>query len=298
MGKTTANRRQVIVGTTAALLTMPLSMSTARVLAQVSGQLVIAFIPQENLEKQNADVKAITAWLSSAIKTPVRGFVTENLAAAVEALQSREADVSFMGALPYVVANQKIGAEIVLSEIYRGKPGYSGRIFVRRNGPIRKLADLKGKAIAFSDPLSESGYLYPLDLFVEQGLLQRDEAPERFFGRVFFAGGYQQAIQAVADGHVDAAGASQYADLLLSPEQQAEVHWIAESPQIPSHGVVVRKGLAVELREKFVAAMMRLNVPKNRHLLKHVYNPDGYVAPDTAAYDGVRKLATAYGLLK
>ena len=114
---------------------------------------------------------------------------------------------------------------------------------------------------------------------------------------MFFAGGYQQAMQAMAEGLVDAAGASQYADLLLSPKQQAEVTWIAESDAIPSHVVIARRGLDAGLRAKFVDAMLRLNTPDNRTLLRYLYGPDGYVRADTANYDGVRALARRYGLL-
>lgn len=288
------DRRRMLAGAATALYAGMIQ----RTGASTRKELVLAFIPQENPEKLLVDVKAITAWLSETIGLPVRGFVTSDHAAAVEALRNGDADVSFMGALPYVLANRMMGAEIVLAEVYRGKPVYTGRVFVRRDGAIGELADLKGKSIAFSDPLSESGYLYPLDLFAEKGLLERGDDPKRFFGKVYFAGGYQQAIQAVAAGLVDAACASQYAEALLSPQQQVEVKWIAESQPIPSHTVIVRKGLPGDMRGKFVASMLKLNEPQNRGLLKYVYSPDGYVVAKPSAYDGVRKLAKAYGLLK
>jgi phosphonate transport system substrate-binding protein len=291
----TRDRRWLLgAGLAAALVPFAASVSAA----QPRRGLVLAFIPQENPEKLLGDIKVISAWLSKQVGVPVRGFVTSDHAAAVEALRNGDADVSFMGALPYVIANAQVGAAVVLAEVYRGKPVYTGRVFVRRNSGIEKLADLKGKAIAFADPISESGYLYPLDTFVEQGLLKRGEDPKRFFGKVFFAGGYQQAMQAMVGGLVDAAGASQYAELLLTPEQQSQVKWIAESKPIPSHTVIVRKELDPALRSKFVAAMLKLNEPANRALLKHVYGPDGYVEADPDAYEGVRQMAKAYGLLR
>lgn len=268
-----------------------------RASAQDASELVLAFIPQENPEKLIGDIEVITDYLSQEIGVPVRGFVTTDHAAAVEALRSGDADISFMGALPYVIAEKEVGAEVVLSEVYRGSPTYTGRVFVRRDSGIESLADLRGKAIAFADPISESGYLYPLQNFVDQGLLERGEDPKAFFGEVFFAGGYQQAMQAMATGLVDAAAASQYAELLLTAEQQAEIEWIAESSAIPSHVVIARDGLDPDLRQKFVDAMMKLNQPEYRSLLAHVYSPDGYVVADPAAFDGVRELAAAYGLL-
>ncbi len=275
-----------------------LPLQPALAFAQQREGLVLAFIPQENPEKLMTDAEVISAWLADELGVPVRGFVTADHAAAVEALRNGSADISFMGALPYVLANRHIGATILLAEVYRGMASYTGRIFVRADSGIEQLADLRGRSIAFADPISESGYLYPLDTFVEAGLLERGEEPRRFFGRVFFAGGYQQAIQAVVAGLVDAAGVSQYADLLLAPAQQAEVRWIAESRPIPSHTVIARQDLDPDLRARFVAAMLKLNEPENSYLLQHVYGPDGYVLPDPAAYEEVAELATAYGLLR
>jgi phosphonate transport system substrate-binding protein len=266
--------------------------------AAAQTKLTLAFIPQENPEKLVGDIATITRYLSAETKLQVKGYVTQDHAAAVEALAAGHADVSFMGALPAVMAAAQAGAEPVLAEVYRGKPFYSGAIFVRRGGPFRTLADLRGKTIAFADPISESGYLYPYELFVTAKLVTREADPQTFFRRVYFAGGYQQAIQAVANGLVDAAGVSVYAPLLLPIDKQADVIAIAETPPIPSHTVVVRKGLPADVRDLFVAAMMKLNEPSHRHLLKHVYSPDGYVPADLKEYAKVADVARLYRLIK
>lgn len=260
--------------------------------------LRLAFIPQENPDKLLGDIEAITGWLSQEIGVSVEGFVTFDHAAAVEALRNGGADISFMGALPFLLAEAQIGAIPLLQEVYRGVPSYRGRVFVRRDSGIETLADLRGRDIAFADPISESGYLYPLAEFERAGLIDGPQASEDFFGRVFFAGGYQQAMQAMAEGLVDAAGASQYADLLLTPEQQTQVAWIAESPDIPSHVVIARAGLDPDLRARFVAAMLMLNQPEHRDKLRYLYGPDGYIAADPSAYEGVRAMARRYGLLE
>ncbi len=260
--------------------------------------LVLAFIPQENPEKLIGDIEIITKYLEKEMGMPVKGYVTQDHAAAVEALRSGEADISFMGGLPYVLAHDQIGAEVILSEVYRGSPSYRGRIFVRRDSGIKSLGDLRGKSIAFADPISESGYIYPLDIFVRAGLIKQGDDPQRFFSTVYFAGGYQQAIQAVANGLVDAAGASQFADLLLKPEQLERVTWIAETKPIPSHLVCVRKGLDEKTRGTFKNAMLKLNKPENKHLLKHVYSPDGYVEADHKDYESVEEMARIYGYMR
>ena len=255
-------------------------------LASAGEGLKLAFIPQENPEKLLGDIKVVTGWLSERMGMPVTGFVTFDHAAAVEALRHGDADISFMGALPFVLAEDQIGAVPLLSEVYRGQPSYAGRVFVRKDSGIETLADLKGRDIAFADPVSESGYLYPLDLFVREGLFADAADADNFFGRKFFAGGYQQAMQAMANGLVDAAGASQYAKVL------------AESEQIPSHAVVARPGLDKGVQAKFVETMLQLNEPGNRHLLAYLYGPDGYIAADRDVYEGVRETARHYGYLK
>ncbi|WP_271951168.1 phosphate/phosphite/phosphonate ABC transporter substrate-binding protein [Ruegeria faecimaris] len=268
------------------------------VMAATDQGLKLAFIPQENPEKLLGDINVITGWLSEQMGVPVTGFVTFDHAAAVEALRNGDADISFMGALPFVLAEDQIGAVPLLSEVYRGQPSYSGRVFVRRDSGIETLADLRGRDIAFSDPVSESGYIYPLDLFVRAGLFSGTGDADSFFGQKFFAGGYQQAMQAMANGLVDAAGASQYADLYLTPDQQSEVKVLAESEQIPSHAIIARPDLDAGLQAKFIETMLRLNESENRHLLAYLYGPDGYLPADPSVYEGVRETARRYGFLK
>lgn len=270
------------------------------VIASVSAAeppLRLAFIPQENPEKLLGDVSAVAKILSDQMQMPVEALITIDHAAAVEALRNGDADIAFMGALPFVLAESHIGAVPLLSEVYRGSSVYKSRIFVRRDSGIKTLQDLKDRDIAFADPISESGYLYPLDLFFQAGLIETPDKSSEFFNQVYFAGGYQQAMQALAGGLVDAAGASQYADLLLSAEQQSEVMWLEESPDIPAHLVIARKGLPQEIQDLFVDVMLSFNEPENRHVLSLLYGPDGYEKTEAARYHGVRDLAKRYGLL-
>lgn len=292
----TSPTRRALLGAGGALIAAPALAQPRRQPAR-GPRLVLAMVPQENPEKLAGDVRVISRWLTPQVGVPVSGFVTSDHAAAVEALRSGDADISFMGALPYVIARREVGAEVLLAEIYRGQPGYRARVFVRRDRGTQRLEQLRGKSIAFADPVSESGYLYPLETFVQAGLIRRGDDPRRFFGEVFFAGGYQQAIQAAVEGLVDAAGASEFADLLLTREQQPLVTWIAESEMIPSHCVIARRGLDAGLRERFVTTMLKLNEPEHRAMLQHVYGPDGYVRADHAMYAPVEALARQYGLI-
>jgi len=293
------NMKTIILSITFGLfLCISPAVNKAQSVANKDKPLVLAFIPQENPEKLIGDIEKITEYLEDELGIEVKGYVTQDHAAAVEALRNNEADISFMGGLPYVLAHNHIGAEVILSEVYRGSPIYRGRIFVRKDSGINKLEDLRGKSIAFADPISESGFIYPLDIFVQKGLVKQSEDPQNYFSTVYFAGGYQQAIQAMANGLVDAAGVSQFAEMLLTPEQLLNVTWIAESKPIPSHVVVVRKGLDTQRKEAFKKALLNLNNPENNYLLQYIYSPDGYVEASHEDYESVEEMARLYGYLK
>ena len=263
----------------------------------VDRPLILAYIPQENPEKLIGDVEIISDYLAHELDMPVEGFVALDHAAAVESLHNCTGDISFMGALPYVMAHELAGANVVLGEVYRGNATYYGRVFVRADSDIETLGDLEGRSIAFADPISESGYLYPLDQFVQTGFLDEDDDLQEFFGSVYFAGGYQQSVEAMINGFVDAAAASQYVILSLPPAQLEQIRWIAESGPIPSHTVIVRQGLDTELVDSFTEAMLQLNEPDYQYLLQYVYSPDGYVEVSDEVYDGVRDIARRYGFL-
>ena len=266
----------------------------------VDGELRVAFIPLENPEKLISNVKPAMNFLEKEMGRKIRYFITLNYSAAVEAMISKKADVSFMSPLPYVLANKYSGVEAVLGEIYDEKPYYYSRIFVRKNSGIKKISDLKNKTIAYVDPISSSGFMYPHDIFVRAGLVQGGlEKPEGgFFRRVYFAGGDQQVINSMFGGFVDAAGVSQYALNLLRPEQRDKVIAIAQSSRIPSHNVVVRRGLEPDIKQKFISAMMKMNQPENRGLLRALYGTDGYIRVDHGSYRSVADMARKYGFLK
>lgn len=263
-------------------------------------ELRIAFVPIENPEKLISGARPAMRFLEREMGRKVRHFITLNYSAAVEAMISEKADVSFLPPLPYVLASRRAGVEAVLGEIYEGKPYYYSRIFARRDGGVKTLADLRGGTIAYVDPISSSGFMYPHDVFVRAGLVKGGpEKPEGgFFRRVYFAGGDQQAMEAVAGGFVDAAGVSQYALNLLPPERRGEIAAIAQSARIPSHGVVARRGLAPDVRRAFIEAMLKLNRPERRALRRALYGTDGYVRVGPAHYEPVAAMARKYGFLR
>lgn len=263
-----------------------------------SDELKIVFIAYENPDQLVDDVRPVVAHLEKKLGMKIKHFVATDYAGVVEALRNGSADMGFMGALQYVIAHDQAGAYPILGEVYNGEPFYRSRIFVKKGSGIKNLSDLKGKSIAFVDPISSSGYMYPLDVFMKANLIKNRDASDRFFKRVYFSGGDEQAIRAVLNNFVDAAGIGQYAYSLLRTEERDKVVPIAESDKIPSHCVVVRKGLSKKTVLKVQDALFALNEGPDRKLLKYLYNVDGYVKVSNKDYEGVEKIARDFGYLR
>lgn len=261
-------------------------------------ELKIVFIAYQNPDQLLEDVRPVVAYLTRQLNIKIKHFVATDYAGVVEALRNKTADMGFMGPLQYVMAHDQAGAFPILGEVYNGKPFYVSRVFVHKDSGVKRLEDLRGKTIAFVDPISSSGYMYPLDIFRRAELLQNKDEAEKFFKRIYFAGGEEQAIRAVLNKFVDAAGIGQYSYSLLRSEERDEVVSIAESQPIPSHCVVVRKELNPQTIAKLQAALLILNKGSNRQLLKYLYNVDGYVKVAHADYESVERVAREYGFLK
>jgi phosphonate transport system substrate-binding protein len=259
--------------------------------------LRIVFIAYENPDQLVENVEPVIDYLEGRLGGEVEHFAATDYAAVVEALRHGSADVGFMGPLQYVMARRQAGAYPILGEIYNGSATYVARIFVRKDSGTKTLADLAGKTIAFVDPISSSGYMYPLDAFKSAGLIKTRTDADTFFKRVYFAGGDEQAIRAVLNRFVDAAGVGQFAFGLLRGGERDQVVHVAESRPIPSHCVVVRKDLDAGRVDALRDALLALNEGPNHGLLEHLYGVDGYVRVDASTYAEVEDIARQYDFI-
>jgi len=234
--------------------------------------LIVAFQPQENPEKLQLDAAKMTEFLAKELGQPVKIYIPTDYAAVVEALRAGHAHVAYFSAWPYLLAHKLAGVEIIAAEERNGQTSYTSQWYARKDGSVRSLADAKGLSAAFTSPSSTSGYLFPLAKLVDEGLVPAKGDPAKFFKHVIFAGGYEQALKALAHGQVAVAAASDYAfGQYLTAEEQAGIEVIAKQGPFPTHCLAVKTDLSPQLRQKISAAILKLNAPEHRTLLKSVY---------------------------
>ena len=264
--------------------------------------LKIAFISYANPQQVIEDIKPVVAYLERYAGVPVKGFVTLDYGSSVEAMRNKHADLAFVDPLAFMMAHEQIGVSPLLLEVYYGgQPTYYSNIWVRRDSGITKLEDLAGKTIAFADPVDMSGYLLPRDIFEEKSLIKGVKKPDGgFFSRVYFAGGDEQAMRAVYNKFVDAAGISQYAYLLLRPEERDQVISIARSIESPSHLVMARRDLSEVLTRRIRQALAALDISneQDKQILDKLYGVRGFVEAKLSDFGRVAAIAARYGFVR
>jgi len=235
--------------------------------------------------------------LGKLVGVPVRVTVASDYAAVIEALRNRTADLAFVHPVGYVLANREAKATIVARNLWHGKSSFTSRIFVRAESGLRRLEDLRGKTIAFVDPASSSGYIYPMVLLIQRGLVQNRD-PKTFFREVVFSGAHDASMRALLNGHVDAIASFDLAreQYLADPVERERVTWVAETPPIPEAGIAARAGLDPATFARIRAALLQIYGPAYAPLLKRLYEIDGFAPAEDREYDPVRAAMDLLGV--
>jgi phosphonate transport system substrate-binding protein len=233
--------------------------------------------------------EAFGAVLGKLVGVPVRVTVASDYAAVVEALRNKTADLAFVHPAGYVLANREAKAMIVAKDQWHGNTSYTARIYVLKDSGVKTLEDLRGKTIAFVDPSSASGYVYPMVLLIEKGLV-RNRDPKTFFKDFVFSGSHDAGLQALLHGHVDAFASFDQAreQYLKDPAQRERIIFVAESAPIPEGGIAARDGLDPALFAKVRTALLSMKGPAYAPLLKQLYDIDGFEPAEDREYDPVR----------
>ena len=154
---------------------------------------------------------------------------------------------------------------------------YSSFVFVRRDSGIRRMEDLKGKIIAFEDPVSTSAYLLPKCSMKIKGLdlVELDHfdssVPPGKIGYIF--SGSELNISSWVYYNKVAAGALSNLDWVNSRENpeayREEFEIIYETQKVPGMFVIVRAGLEKKLVDRIKEELLKMDKSKEgREALK------------------------------
>ena len=215
-------------------------------------------IPSEDADKLIADSQPFIEQLEKTIGLPIKPYVALDYSAVIEALKSNQLEIAFLGPASYVLAKDKVGAEI--DDVARGvmaktgKSSYQMYLITQPESSIYDLQDLKEKTFAFVDPASTSGNFMPRFVFSRNNI-----NPEKFFKNIYYSGTHQASLIAVKEGKVDAGCiASEVYDLAIERGQmkESDVRVFYRSQPIPGSPFVVRTNLPPDLEARLRKAFL------------------------------------------
>ena len=250
----------------------------------------MGFVPLKNSEKLVEDLKPISDYLSERLGVKVEAFTASNYIGVVEGLGSGSVDFGIIPPFSSLLAQKQSSAKPILtSKGKTGKPGYTAELYVRKDSGIKSLQDVKGKKVAFVDPSSSSGYIYPGAMLVEAGLnLDKDISYQ-------FSGGHDKSLQLLLNKDVDVIATfdgveDRYAKDF--PQAKTDIQKLASSDMIPGVMVTVSSKMDKELQEKLEKALRDIEKdPKMKELFTKMFSITGFTDVDQDAYKKVEATA-------
>lgn len=252
--------------------------------------ITMGFVPMRDGDKLVESVKPLADMLSEELGTKVEGFTATNYVGVVEGLGSGQVDFGIIPPFAYVLANQESDAQVILTAINnKGEAKYRAQFLVRKDSGISSFADIKGKRVAFVDPSSTSGYLFPGAHLISEGIdIEKDID-------YMYSGGHDKSLQLLLNGDVDVAitfvdARERYVDEF--PTAMEETELLGYTDYIPNISVTTRGDMDSELQGKIQEALLKIiNSEEGGELFQELFNMFGFEKATDADYEIIRMTA-------
>ena len=250
----------------------------------------MGFVPLKNSEQLVEDVKPIADYLSQKMGVKVEAFTASNYIGVVEGIGSGSVDFGIIPPFSAVLAQKQSNAKPLLtSKGKSGKSGYTAELYVRKDSGIKSLQDVKGKKVAFVDPSSSSGYIYPGAMLVKAGInLDKDISYQ-------FSGGHDKSLQLLLNKDVDVIATFDGVEERYAkdfPAALTDIEKLASSDTIPGIMVTASSKMDKDLQEKLKQALLDMDKdPKMKELFTKMFSITGFEEVDQTAYNKVEETA-------
>jgi ABC-type phosphate/phosphonate transport system substrate-binding protein len=259
--------------------------------------LTFGLVPHTDDAEMRDALRGVCARLSKEVSVEIAPRLYGTPGALATAAGRGLLDVAWVA--PLLLAEPDLSAtEPLLSVVRQGGAAYHGVVFVPLGSPIRTVAELVGKRMAWGPRTSASGYVVPRVELARRGF----DVAHGFAEESFHPSAAAVAV-AVHEGRADAGATyavyengdptrplmkSGFADFL--PGLYARV-LVAAGP-IPSDVVVCRTGTPADLRALLKDALSRMaREEPSRSYLRIVMNAEDFVPFAPGTMDAIRAIA-------
>lgn len=197
--------RRTLLSAGLALIAFPMIAMAAQNDGSAAKPLRVILIPADGGTEDGTkkDFQPIFSAIaqSTGLKFDIK--VGQSYGSVVEAMCNGAADIAWYGPVTYLQAKSKGCSELLALAVNKGESVYYSGLFARADSGINSVADLKGRKVALGDVNSTSSFAVPVAMMITGGL-----QPARDLGTINMAGSHANVLKALAEGLVDAGGAS------------------------------------------------------------------------------------------
>lgn len=277
------DRRALILASASAALMA--GIAPARADKTNPDKLRVALLPDENASTIIQNAQPLKAYLEKALSKQVEIIVTTDYSSMIEAMRFGRIEVAYFGPFSYVLAKSKAPEiEPFAVGVERGKPNYNSILIANAAGPVKTIADVRGKPFAFGDQASTSSHLAPRAFLAKAGLVGDKDY------KVVHLGKHDAVARAVAAGQVPAGALSEpiFRTLVDGKKVDAtKVIQIGLSDPIPNYPMTLQGYLKPELKSAIRSAFLDLRDP----VILKLFRVEGLAPATDKDYDVLRDMA-------
>lgn len=242
------------------------------------------------LDDQLEFLKKLRSYLTDRLGVPV-GFIQRgSYREIIELIRSGKIDFAWLCGFPYVRFKSEM--RLLAVPLYHGNPLYQSYLIVPAGDTqTSSLLDLAGKMFAYSDPDSNSGYLYP-----QYQLLQAGQSPSGFFSRTFFTWSHRKVIEAVAVGLAQGGAVDGYVwDMLATvhPDLTAATRVVSRSPELGYPPFVAGSRVSPDMFRRMQRVLLSMAQDEQGAQLLKALHLDGFVEGNDKLFDSIATMARA-----
>ncbi|MEC9490303.1 MAG: phosphate/phosphite/phosphonate ABC transporter substrate-binding protein [Halanaerobiales bacterium] len=251
-------------------------------------KLVLGMVPSREASKLVNDLEPLADILAEELGVEVDHYISTSYTGLIEAIGTGKIDIGLFGPFAMVLADQRHDVNFLVNTVRYGASKYRGQFMVQSDSGIESVEDLEGKTLAFTDPASTSGYLFPYVYLKNKIGLD----PENDM-QTTFAGGHDAAALALYNGDVDAAVTFEDARGSIEeeyPDVMEKLKVIGYTNYIPNDGLIARRGLSDQFTQKIEEVFLNIgDTDQEVAMLDSIFNASGFEKVTSEDYDVVRE---------
>ncbi len=271
---------------------LPLDLEASPILtadrAQREGGIHFAVAPVISPEKGFASYNLFAEYLARHLETPVELIQRKTYLEVNELVRNGSVQFALVCTGAFIAGDLDFGMDPVVVPRYLGKAEYHSLIIVREESPIREIKDLEGKRVALSDPLSNSGYFYPMFLVRQMG-----KDPNRFFSQMLFTYSHDSSMQGVLDRIADVAAVD---SLIFDYEVEhnralrRSLRIIHKSPPFGINPIVASRTAPQGMVEAVKQILLGMDRDAEGRRILDLLRIDDFIEPPEGMYEATREM--------